>query len=269
MQGTIDPQGYLRLVAGSPDVQLSSSPARPALAPVPAPSTPLPASSLFGMAPHPSSRRGRSLAPAPATFDGQVQVFVVVANLSIPSSTAGLSPARRRRLQQEQADALHEHRRSLMRHGSWGTHSRQQLSRQLQHGRALQQADEQDQLLFQVTLVPIRAGSQRLARMPTDLTLLFVDGVAPAGNVLILDRGRSVTTVSAANGRGSSRAAVARNETHSWAADYQGSPKFPATGGISATFVGDDTNTAQSSPPPLPESTPAPSPIASAPAPQV
>ena len=109
--------------------------------------------------------------PPPASqFNGTVQVFVLLTNLS---AAAAPSPGQRKLLQESGAAAL-------------------------------------DQVQFDVLVVPRPVGVPLLERPPNDLTLLFINGQAPSGYVTIFDRGMLLVNVSVTGGTGSVGITLAR-----------------------------------------------------------
>ena len=176
--------------------------------------------------PAPYLRQLPLAAPTPvlpaAPFAGQVQVFVVLKNLSASSPPA--TPASQRA------------------------------------GRRLLQAAPTDQLLFSVLLVPRPTGSGLLSRPPTDASALFVNGVAPSGNVVIYDYGRVSANTSISGGTGGVSLAVARDVRHYWSAVYLGSPQFPSGDATPSEVVNPD-GTLQAAEQPQIQSAPASGPV--------
>lgn len=148
-------------------------------------------------------------APLPSNSSIDIQVFVVLTNLS--AAAPAPSSSGRKLLQ------------------------------------ASQQPAASDQVLFQILVVPRSSGSSPLERPPSEPALLFFGGLAAAGYVLLYDQGSLLSNITLANGSGSVSLSIARG-SHFYSAAYSGSGAFPGSA-ASAVFKPDGSLQVAAPPP--------------------
>ncbi|KAK9799435.1 hypothetical protein WJX73_010205 [Symbiochloris irregularis] len=220
-------------VASPPPVQSPSPAPAPPLSPPP-PAAPAPNGSVLTPPPPPAL----SITPTPPSkpFQGVVQVFISLTNLSsTPSPNTG-----RKMLAARQPM-----------HGDF-------WDRNL--GRKLLQVP-QDDLLFGVLLVPSPTGSAPLSKAPNSTSALYYQGVAASGNVTIFANGNFLTNVRCSSGQGSQALLVPRIPLF-FTAGFSGGAGFPGssngTANSAIVTLPDGSTQAFSFPSPPPPSPPSP-----------